>query len=1249
MNVKVLLSLLTVLFLNIYSVKSQSRTVQLSVESSDAKKDDTFCANVKISKIDSLTAIQFSLNYDPRVLKLETKIPGTCLPKLSAGDIQENKEPGKISFLWLNDAVNIDTTCTLFSLCFKFIGVPGDTSKISFTNNPVSIEAIKDSLKQSISLNVITNSTTVTVLPVGREIIAGFCNPSTKGGSDGKINFYGIAGTAPYSYILRDGLGNNVRSGTALDKEEITLSNILEGSYVLTMVDALGQVFPSKPLAIIDGGKVPSFTITGAKPSCFSSNNGRVYIVNKNAISLNPKIIWSTGDFDVDSLVDVGNGIYTATMTDDNRCSVSNTIVLQTDTLKAFLTLLDSATCLGKTDGRFRLSISGGTPSYNYTIGGSLPIPLSGSNTVIRGFGNISISVKDKAINYLGNVDACTIKESIFIPFKNVSAVNTIATNAPCKGDLGKVQIEMLGPGTRFTFPTQFNIDTRTNINPPGIGGVNVYKNDSLKPGNYYVIARTSQPTLLDGCLDTVKFSIREALTPFLVTSDIVQPSCTAFGSINIIPSGGQAPYSYEWQDGDTSKQKTNLNAGTFKVTVTDFYKCDTTFTIELKSSSNVIAKATIIKQVSCNNSKDGSVGVDVSGGTYNWINNLGVTWNTQNIDNLSAGTYKVTVTKDGCISQDSVVLLNPIGLSFDSIQIIQPECPVGGSRGSIGAEVSGGVGKIDYEWYNIQNPGAIIGAFSTLPSIVAGSYRLVVKDGSACSKDTLINLKAPDPIIITLLNSTNITCNGDSNASAFIEAVGGKIPGNNKYTFFWSNGQTSSGLFARDVNVQLSAGRNFVIAGDTKCLSDTFFIDVPDVLPLEVKVKVDNICGKNCSGKIKLSATGGNDELTYNWPSNTGITADSLSNLCEGKFPYKVTDVLGCSFEDTIAVVVSDSISLTFDSIGTIPITCKTPQGRIAVNVLGGSPEYTYQWIGSSSSNKIADKLNVGTYTVTVTDKMGCSNSLTKTFTKPEPIVADIANPLPPKCFGDGSCIVVNSVIGGSGSNYSMQINNGLRIPIDSCLLLIPSTYLVSIFDQDGCKTDYNITIPSVEKLELNLGEDIKINFSDSINEIKPIISGPNPIVKYEWRGIGKLFYPDSTTKSSLTGKPISDQFISLQIIDSNGCKSNDELVISVSKSRNVYIPNVIKLSAASNKNRKFDLVTGSGIELVENLTIYDRWGNVVFQKRNYIPDVDSDDGWDGTFNKSPLTPGVFVLTAKIKFSDGEIKIYKGDITLLN
>jgi hypothetical protein len=125
--------------------------------------------------------------------------------------------------------------------------------------------------------------------------------------------------------------------------------------------------------------------------------------------------------------------------------------------------------------------------------------------------------------------------------------------------------------------------------------------------------------------------------------------------------------------------------------------------------------------------------------------------------------------------------------------------------------------------------------------------------------------------------------------------------------------------------------------------------------------------CNGGSNGSINLNVTGGNPTYTYNW--SNGITNESNTTLSAGTYDVQITDANGCITSGSYDITEPTSIDLN-------PLTSSdfgNNDGSIDLNVVGGTPGYTYTWSNGETTEDLSN-LSAGTYTVTVTDNNGCS-----------------------------------------------------------------------------------------------------------------------------------------------------------------------------------------------------------------------------------------------------------------------------------
>lgn len=175
-----------------------------------------------------------------------------------------------------------------------------------------------------------------------------------------------------------------------------------------------------------------------------------------------------------------------------------------------------------------------------------------------------------------------------------------------------------------------------------------------------------------------------------------------------------------------------------------------------------------------------------------------------------------------------------------------------------------------------------------------------------------------------------------------------------------------------------------------------------------------------------------------------------------------------------------------------------------------------------------------------------------------------------------------------------------------------------------------------------LYLGEDQEIAVGDTLC-LNPVY-GPTAQT-LAWSPAPLCFNPDSCVNGCI--RPF--QNIDYQVVgtDVYGCTSTDELHIQVSKEQRIYAPNVFRPFDGQYPNNRFFLSAGLGVINIKRMQIVDRWGEPVFYRENFLPDL-PEEGWDGIWHSKPMPPGVYLWWAEFESIDGKKFIRKGDLTIV-
>ncbi|MDX2003571.1 MAG: N-acetylmuramoyl-L-alanine amidase [Chitinophagales bacterium] len=518
----------------------------------------------------------------------------------------------------------------------------------------------------------------------------------------------------------------------------------------------------------------------------------------------------------------------------------------------------------------------------------------------------------------------------------------------------------------------------------------------------------------------------------------------------------------------------------------------------------------TISTQVSnalCYNSSTGTASVIAQGGkmpySYQW--STGSTGNQ--VNNLAAGVYYITVTDgNGCRLSDTVVVAQPSPLSVN-LNGTNPTC-FGLADGSITSTVSGGVGNYSYAWSNGQTTASIT-------NLTAGNYRLTVTDSNNCTYIAADTLTSP-PLLTGLITKQDALCYGDSSGSIGLTVTGGTSP----YRYQWSNGSNANSI------TSLAAGIYSVSISDTNncqlTLSDT--LSSPSLLSVQLS-KTSPACFGDSNGQMVAMAMGGVSPYSYHWSSND--TGSTLANLAAGTYAITVIDANGCEGFALDTLTAPDILLVSL--LSTAPSCSGQPDGAIAASVSGGTMPYQFAWSNNDTTNAI-DSLTGGIYQLTITDAHACSTVAADTLTDISglSLVLDIENL--PTCagFADG---VIRAVAISGAPPYQYQWSNQAQ----QALVAVPAgNYQATVTDANGCSSQASISIPDRMPLQANHTA-IPVSCADgSDGSIDIAVNGGLSPYTINWQ-LGTQFSANQVAAGSYY----------YVITDSNGCELSGTVMV--------------------------------------------------------------------------------------------------------
>ncbi len=752
---------------------------------------------------------------------------------------------------------------------------------------------------------------------------------SCNGGNDGSIDITITSGTQPYTFVWNNGASTE------------DISNLAAGTYCLTVTEnggcsatVCGVV--SEPAAIAIAGNVDSAL-------CAGSSDGEIDITVTGGTQ-------NVGNAQLSTIFSGGNGCTAGNMFDlqaattvdltqfDINIAIGNypvSIYYKTGTYQGFETTAAAWTQIysgnvtglgngGPTPvvlpsafnlpaGQYAFYVNAdvdytnqavgttySTPELTLTVGVGLCTAFSGAINVGRAWnGNIHYTKTDGYDFLWSNGDttedvsglaagvysvtitdnnSCTATQSftVFEPLPILPSLDSLVSVSCNGGSNGAVYITVAGGTTPYSFSWS---NGSTSEDLVGVGA-----------GIY-----TGTITDANGCtFVSPQVPITEPAAIVVSVDSVTNVTCNAAanGAVDVSVSGGTPGYSYLWTNSAITEDLSGLSGGSFTLTVTDNNGCtvaSNSATVAEPAALTVLLDS-VVNNI-CNGDNHGNAYVTADGGTtpytFNWSDNS----TNEDLTQVAAGNYSLTVTDaNGCSAGPlSATITEPavVAIALDSVWNVLCN---GDSNAAVYVTVSGGTGSYSYNW----NTGS---TSEDITLLAAGTYDLTATDVNGCTASFGQAVTEPTALSPSVDSIVNVACFGASTGSIYISVTGGTTP----YSFSWSNGGTNEDL------VGIPAGSytgTLTDANGCVSISPALAVAEPSAALSASSVATNQIQG-GAQGSVNLSVSGGTSPYSYNW--SNGATTEDLSSVAAGIYTCTITDANGCTVtqKDTVDLII--------------------------------------------------------------------------------------------------------------------------------------------------------------------------------------------------------------------------------------------------------------------------------------------------------------------------------------------------------
>ena len=738
------------------------------------------------------------------------------------------------------------------------------------------------------------------------------------------------------------------------------------GAYTVTVSNGQGCEATSEAI-VINSYEMLSCSIAQDELASNFENPDGVATVNPMGGSGNFTYLWDNGET-TQTATALTYGPHSVTVI-DAECGETTCEIFISKELICGITLDSEASCVGS-DGVATVNAFGGFPEYTYLWdNGEITAQAIGLSA-----GTHSVTVTDST----GAETTC----SIVIPGATSADLSCNITQDKLASNYlaedGVATVTGMGGSNAYSYLWDNGETTQTAVN--------------LTYGVHTV-------TIVDqnGCGETTcEIFIRKELICGVNLDSPVSTSGASDGQATVNAFGGYSDYSYLWDNGETTRTATSLNYGTHTVTVTDANGATTECSVFVPAPDDLSCSITQDQLTSSYSANDGVATITGMGGsgsyTYLWDN--GETTATAMM--LTYGDHSVTVTDSNGQETVCEIFINKALICAVSLDA-NATC-ASSSDGSATVTGYGGYKPYTYSWDG--------GAFTNNPNndaLSVGSHTVVIMDATGATSQCEITITGAAALSCSISQDMLASDYLAEDGVATISAMGGS----GDYTYLWDNGETTQTAMA------LSYGPHTVTVTDSNgCGVTSCEIFINKNLICGISQDAPASCAGSADGIATVNGYGGYAPYTYSWDGGDYTDNNTNNALTVGTHTVTIKDATGATSECTVTISGPNELVANINITSQVT-TIGGSEGAVTAIALGGTAPYSYEWSTGATTDAI-EGLETGTYTVTITDAMGCATSL-------EVVISE-------ELSTDGS-IVTQETVQGTTSSSSEELPEPIEV----------------------------------------------------------------------------------------------------------------------------------------------------------------------------------------------------------------------------